>query len=86
MVVLSPAYLADHRTEFESVLAQTLDLEEGMYRLLPIEVAAIDEDQLPMRLGALSKLDLTHPGIVERALERLVRALQDPLPLRQDER
>ena len=86
MVVLSPAYLADHRTEFESVLAQTLDLEEGMYRLLPIEVAAIDEDQLPMRLGVLSKLDLTHPDIVDRTLDRLVRALQDPLPRRQDER
>ena len=70
VVVLSEAYLADHMADFENVLGQTMGIQEGTYRLLPVKIAPIDEGRLPVRLGQLVTLDLTHP----RRAERRVRA------------
>ena len=82
VVVLSEAYLADHMADFENVLGQTMGIQEGTYRLLPVKIAPIDEGRLPMRLSMLVTLDLTHPRRAEREFERLVKALQGPLPKR----
>jgi hypothetical protein len=82
VVVLSEAYLADHMADFENVLAQTMGIQEGAYRLLPVKIAPIDEGRLPMRLNMLTTLNLTHPGRAEREFGRLVRALQGALPRR----
>ena len=82
VVVLSNAYLADHMTDFENVLAQTLGIQEGAYPLLPIRIEAIAAEHLPMRLGMLTTLDLTHPYRSQTELARLVHALQQPLPRR----
>jgi len=82
VVVLSEAYLADHMADFENVLAQTMGVQEGTYRLLPVKMAAIDESQLPLRLGMLTTLDLAHPRRAEREFDRLLRALRGPLPRR----
>jgi hypothetical protein len=82
VVVLSDAYLADHMAAFENVLAQTMGIQEGAYRLLPIRMAPIDTQKLPVRLGMLTTLHLTSPSRAERELKRLVAALQDPLPRR----
>ena len=82
VVVLSNAYLADHLADFENVLAQTMGIQEGAYRLLPIQLEAIAKDRLPTRLGMLTTLDLTHPYRSQTELARLVRALQQPLPRR----
>lgn len=83
VVVLSNTYLADHLADFENVLAQTLGIQEGAYRLLPIQIEAIAKERLPTRLGMLTTLDLTHPYRSQTELARLVRALQQPLPRRQ---
>jgi hypothetical protein len=80
--VLSEAYLADHMADFENVLAQTMGIQEGTYRLLPVKIEAVDEDRLPTRLSMLTTLDLAHSRRAEREFERLVRALQGPLPRR----
>jgi hypothetical protein len=78
LLVLSAAYLEDGMADFENVLAQSLGIEEGAYRLLPVR---IDAASPPTRLGMLSTLDLTGSR-GERAFDRLVAALQGPLPRR----
>jgi hypothetical protein len=82
VVVLSATYLADYMADFENVLAQTMGVQEGTWRLLPVKTAPIDEGRLPTRLSMLTTLDLTHPRRAEREFGRLVRALQGPLPRR----
>jgi len=82
VVVLSEAYLADYMADFENVLAQTMGIQEGSYRLLPVKIEAIDEDQLPVRLGMLTTLNLIHPRRAQREFGRLVQALQGALSRR----
>jgi hypothetical protein len=82
VIVLSEAYLADHMADFENVLAQTMGIQEGAYRLLPVKIEAVEEGRLPTRLSMLTTLDLAHPRRAGREFERLVRALQGRLPLR----
>jgi hypothetical protein len=82
VVVLSETYLSDYVADFENVLAQTMGVQEGNYRLLPVEIAPIDASQLPVRLSMLIRLNLIHPRRAEREFDRLVRALQGPLPRR----
>jgi hypothetical protein len=82
VVVLSQTYLADHMADFENVMAQTMGIQEGAYRLLPVKIAPIDAGQLPTRLSMLTTLNLAHPRRAEREFSRLIRALQGPLPRR----
>ena len=82
VIVLSEAYLADNMADFENVLAQTMGIQEGAYRLLPIRMAPIDDSKLPVRLSMLTMLDMIHPRRAEREYDRLVQALQGPLPHR----
>jgi hypothetical protein len=64
------------------VLAQSLGIQEGSYRVLPVRRESFDERMLPTRLGMLSALDLSSPGRAERGFDRLVGALRAPLPRR----
>ncbi len=80
VVVLSDAYLADTMADFENTLAQTMGIQEGAYRLLPVKIAPVDESKYPTRLSMLTTLDLGHPRRAEREFERLVQALRGPLP------
>lgn len=82
LVVLSPAYLEDSMADFENVLAQSLGIGEGSYRLLPVRIAPLDETRIPARLSMLTTLDLTRPGRAEHELARLAEALRAPLPHR----
>ncbi len=79
-MVLSERYLDDHMADFQNVLGQTMRIQEGTYRLLPIKREPIPEGKLPVRLGMLATLDLAHPRRSEREVDRLTRALQGPLP------
>lgn len=80
VVVLSDAYLADRMANFENVLVQTMGIQEGNYRLLPVTFGVLDASRLPIRLSMLATLNLAHPTRAEREVERLVRALKGPLP------
>ena len=82
VLVLSESYLADHVAEFENVVAQTMGVQEGAYRLLPVRIGPVDAGQLPVRLGMLTALDLAHPRRAGREFDRLMRALAGPLPRR----
>ncbi len=80
VVVLSDTYLTDRMAEFENTLGQTMGIQEGTYRLLPVKAAPIDTSHLPTRLSMLTTLDLSHPRRAEREFDRLIRALREPLP------
>jgi Caspase domain/TIR domain len=82
LVVLSQAYLEDNMADFENVAAQSIGIEEGSYRLLPVKIGPIDEARLPIRLRMLATLDLTHPRHADREFDRLAEALRGPLPRR----
>jgi hypothetical protein len=82
VLVLSPAYVEDGMAHFENVIAQTMGIQEGTYRLLPVKTAAVDPSRLPVRLSSLTTLDLTRPARAEREMQRLISALQGPLPTR----
>ncbi len=80
IIVLSDNYLADNLASFENVLGQSMGIQEGTYRLLPIQLVPIDSSRLPTRLSMLSTLDLSHPHRADRELNRLIQSLRDPLP------
>ena len=82
LVILSQAYLDDNMADFESVAAQSIGIEEGSYRLLPVTIGPIDKTRLPARLRMLAALELTHPQRAEREFGRLTEALRGPLPRR----
>jgi hypothetical protein len=82
VIVLSDAYLSDNMADFENVLGQTLGVHEGSYRLLPIKIGSFNQSQMPLRISMLTLLDLGAQQRFDRELERLVRALQGPLPRR----
>ena len=80
IIVLSGAYLAHYEATFENILGQTIGIQEGTYRLLPVKALPFDNAQLPTRLSMLTTLDLAHPRRAEREFERLIHALREPLP------
>ena len=82
VVVLSDAYLADNMADFENVLGQTMGIQEGTYRVLPLKVTPVDKSKLPTRLSMLTTVDLSDPSRAEREYIRLVQALKGPLPQR----
>lgn len=80
VVVMSETYLADYMAEFENTLGQTMGIQEGTYRLLPVKSMTLDSNLLPTRLSMLATLDLSHPRRAEREFQRLVQSLKSPLP------
>ena len=82
VLILSDNYLADHMAEFQNVLGQTLGIDEGTYRLLPVSIGPISRNRLPTRLSMLNTPDLSHPHRADREFNRFVQALQSPLPRR----
>lgn len=80
IVVLSEAYLDDHMADFQNVLGQSMGVQEGTYRLLPVKMEPIEEERLPVRLSQLVTLNLYHPRRAKREFDRLIAALKGPLP------
>jgi hypothetical protein len=76
VVVLSEQYLDDRMTEFENVLAQTMGVDEGSHRLIPVKAGPFDPARLPTRLAMLTAVDLTRRERAGREFDRLVRALR----------
>jgi hypothetical protein len=79
ILVLSKAYLENYEATFENILGQTLGIQAGTYRLLPIKALPFDPSVLPMRLSMLTILNLEHPRRAEREFGRLIQALHEPL-------
>jgi len=75
LLVLSPAYVEGEWTEFESVLAQTLDPAARKRRLIPVLRAPC---RLALRIRPLVSVDLTAGDEVQ--WQRLLRALDPSQP------
>jgi hypothetical protein len=80
ILVISKASLDDAKTMFEGILRQTEDIEEGQYSLLPVYVEDVPRRSVPLRLRALGGVNLSDPAQADEELERLVRALRNPVP------
>lgn len=80
IVILSSTYLTDHITQFENVMGQMLGLERGEHRLLPVKITPLDESVYPLRLRILNKIDLSESHRSESEFQRLINALQGPVP------
>lgn len=80
LLVMSPAYVKSYATDFENVLAQTLGIQEGSYRVLPIVISDLANTPIPTRLSMLTALDFTNPSLAESEFNRLLTSLASPLP------
>jgi len=83
LAVISPSYMQNNMAQFESVLGQTMSVEEGRARLFTAFIAEVDGNTLPARLspnmiGTVNLSDLTsRRGKMQ--LDKLIGALKSPL-------
>lgn len=80
LVVLSDAYLANNWAYTQAILAQNLGIQERTARVIPLKATPIEDSRLPLSISALTGINLSNPQRAEREYERLIRALQGPLP------
>jgi hypothetical protein len=80
VVVLSEEFLKDRIGHFESVLAQSMGVNERSYRLIPVYPGPVAEDLLPPRLRQLVSINLAHPTRAQMQWTRLIDTLKGPLP------
>lgn len=80
LIVLSESYLANKWARTNDFIAQTIGIQEGTYRVLPVQIAPIDEKKLPVDISRMVIVNLTHSRHRKRRLNRLVQALKKPLP------
>jgi Caspase domain/TIR domain len=80
VVVLSDRYLQDHIGETQTAMAQWLGIQEGQWRVLPVQYGPM-QGTLPLNLSFLVALDLGDPYRGERQFQRLVQALKGPVPV-----
>jgi hypothetical protein len=80
VVVLSKAYLTDNWLRFEEVMAETIGIEEGSYRILPVKIESLNENQIPDHIKRMVLKDLTNPSRFERRFNNLIQELKEPLP------
>ena len=77
LLVLSPAYLAEHLQQFVDLLAQSYGLETGTWPVIPLLLHPVT---LPPRLAMLQALDATNPDEWPTVVTRLSAALGAPVP------
>jgi predicted phosphodiesterase len=75
LLVLTPNYLASEWTEFENILASTLDPAARRRRIIPL---FLEQCKLPLRIRSLTYLDFTGSD-QEFQLRRLLRAIRSHL-------
>ena len=77
LLVLSPAYQADHLNRFADLLAQSFGADTATWPVIPLILRPVD---LPPRLRMPIGLDATDPSAWPGVIERLVAEFQRPLP------
>ena len=83
LAVISPAFMQNNMAQFESVLGQTMGIEENRTRLLTAFIADVGSNVLPARLspnmiGTVNLSDLTsRRGKMQ--LDKLINTLRSPL-------
>jgi TIR domain-containing protein len=74
VAVLSPDSLINHQAQFERDVALERNFLEGVFCLLPIQVAPLDKRQIPNQIGLLTIVDFTQPDKLEEAFAHLLWA------------
>ena len=78
LAILSPAALSNPKATFECDLAQALSYQEQRFRLIPILVAPLMGQPLPVRLAQLAIADFTQPDKAESMFAYLIASVQEP--------
>lgn len=73
LLVISSNFLESEWTEFEALMAQTLDPAARKRRVIPL---LLEKTELPLRLSTLTYLNFSNPEAEEDQLERLVQAVK----------
>lgn len=85
VAILTPDWVASEQNAFEELLARSLDPAAVRRLLIPVQLKACE---LPASLAALQRVDLTDERRWEQGIGRLLRDLEDvmpvPAPWRQD--
>jgi hypothetical protein len=76
LLVLTPSYLRSQWAEFENVLAQTTDPAAHARRVIPL---LLRRCRVPLRFGALVRVDFTGRAKRPSVLARLVAAIRKPV-------
>jgi hypothetical protein len=74
VAILTPAWLRNHWTTFEIVLAQTLSLDEIRRTLIPV---VLEPCEVPLLLRHRVAVDLTQPARQEKRVRKLAQDLFD---------
>jgi TIR domain len=78
LLIMTPDWIADNWSAFETLLVQTSDPMGTRQRMLPIKVR---DCTLPDRLNAFESLDLTDLSRFASQMERLIKAILAPNPV-----
>jgi WD40 repeat protein len=76
VLVLSPAWAADHEAGFVSLLARQYGIETGVWPVVPVVLHPVPD--LPLSLSVLTKLDATDEQRWDAAVADLCRRLAGP--------
>ena len=71
--MLTPDWHDSEWSNFEGLLTQTADPAARRRKLLPVLLRPC---KLPSRIAMLTYLDMTEPGMVQRQMPRLIRAME----------
>lgn len=74
IIVMTQEYLVSRWTEFEGLLAQTLDAANQDSRILPI---LLTKCELPLRLKYMTYIDLTNPDGEKEKWSKLINTIKD---------
>jgi hypothetical protein len=78
LAVLSPDSLQNQQARFERDQALERNFREGVFCLLPIQIAPLDRHQIPKQLASLTTVDFTQPAKVEDAFAQLLWMWEEP--------
>jgi hypothetical protein len=80
IIILSQAFLEDYWSLFEQSVTQTIGIDAGHYRIIPIKIESIDQNRLPLSIRALTGLDFASGDPFQPTFDRLMKALRGPIP------
>jgi photosystem II stability/assembly factor-like uncharacterized protein len=78
IAIMTPAWVDSDWNAFEALLAQALDPAARRPKLIPV---LLEPTELPARIDALVKIDLTREKQREKQVKRLVRDITDVIPV-----
>ncbi len=83
LLAFSNDYFDDPRATLAYEMTQNLQVKREEFRLLPVIIRAdLDRGRIPERLDLYGPVDVTHPALGTRRLQKVIDELKLPLPTR----